>query len=302
MTKKIVAGVLLLLLLMTLVGCGNKSVQDIPASQPNIEVVEARDAAAAAAMATEGDKLEIGDPLRLLATDTLLATKYGGVFLNRGNNLYTLNGAFARTPGVEYLPGTLLWMAPGGPPGPCFYQRNGDNTFSLGEVPIPFLEQSDNLIVYSSAGSIPVLELIPVNVIGYSYYVSQVDSNVYLSDLESGSTACIPRVLYDTVQVSDSTTGEVVEGDLVKNGKYTLSWYSGTEYHEFAVTANCTCYQRETVSPISLDGTLTKEGYALYDFGIIPPGLYQISVIYNAETAMPVEGDGVIIEIGLPNS
>lgn len=58
--------------------------------------------------------------------------------------------------------------------------------------------------------------------------------------------------------------------------EYNVFWYSGTQYTEVLLTANCSCYNiMENSEGIDIAGRLTKNGYAIYDLSGVPAGFYR---------------------------
>lgn len=286
--KKMVCILMTLLMVLSLVACGKRMTSGL-ASSNEIAIEEEK--------MNEGDTLEKEtsseddpkeiveevDPIGLLRTTEMLAKYYGGLFLQRGEDLYVINNNFARTPGIEYLPGATNIVISSGEKGVQFYDVDrAEKMFSsYGEVPIPVVGEGDKLIVFSRF-DVPEIDFYPAYRIGYSFFKDRVGREMYLKELSTGEYIALDMETYKSIKITNSA-GEEVENndDLVKDEKYTVSWFEGTEYNQFTMTANSCVYRYEEENAHRLEGQLTMNGYAEYDVTSLPSGIYFARAIHT---------------------
>lgn len=231
------------------------------------------------------------DPLYILSTTWEIANERSGFFLIRGENLYTLNSSYKRNPNINYPSGILRMSGID----PVFYIRNieqfGDR--SLGDIPIPLLENGDKIIAISRL-DIPVLRLYPVELGGYSCLLNTTDKAVVLWNVwDKSDMTAIPLDVFDYAEVTDSegnTYGVFEEGRginwLEKNQTYTLSWFEGTKRFEKKIVADSRVFYWDYLGDYyEIEGSLTNNGYAEYDVSGVPAGIYRTGI------------DGGLIEI-----
>ena len=266
----------------------NTSGTEIIASQ-NTELKDASEAADTTGT-TEVDNSGIAE-LRSLP---------GSLQLIRNEKNYSLSGAVDCVEGIDYSSigyyegdSKLLVYSP-----KCYATNDGKNGFfSVGDIPVPVLEEND-LVVWYSDDRIPTLGLAQVDFYGYgvSIDVSEYDNHYSLNIYDPETKGKSYEQDATNIEVKDSA-GNVVDNyyNLNQNETYTVTWYKGTQYNEHSLKASSKFYTDHTsrkylAADYKIEGTLTEDGYAKYDLSEIPAGLYVLLDVDNP-------GKGGMVEI-----
>ena len=229
------------------------------------------------------------------------ASALGGFYLKRGDRLIALGSSLKEPvktdPHKGYLntylykgsPDTVLYTAVE-PYYPDRYSRIDDIYMSYGDIPVPTIE-ADDLIVAFSDVKVPKLEMQRVKFRGISIGMDG-DHNVNGHEMNDGWiwSSSNPKektlMSYDAqeqLQIKDSS-GQLATDyyDLVLGEKYTASWGQGTKIVEVESVADCRYYVPENPSQtiydtdITIEGTVTSDGYAVYDVSGLAPGIYHL--------------------------
>ena len=158
-----------------------------------------------------------------------------------------------------------------------------DGMISNENIPVPCLEENDQVICYSSS-DVPSLRLYPVEFYGYS-------PNCMVLSSYGGPD---PFVIFDNqvdvpnhmiyslmdvmgLEFTDESGNKIEDyHNVPENTVCTVSWYEGTQYHEEKLTAFCRTYSVSNELAYEIEGTLTKNGYAEYDLSSVVSGIYKI--------------------------
>ncbi|MBQ1298726.1 hypothetical protein IIY24_02735 [Candidatus Saccharibacteria bacterium] len=221
----------------------------------------------------------------------------GCICLVRDGTMYSITGVpiNGSTNPATYSAGTSDTLIDNGVY-QCFYatldkdRGKGFWCISIGDVVVPVISRDDMIIGYAS-DHVPTLELYDVEFHSYGLCVHQ---SQVPSELGGGSTTTGWRIYTgvtpgDYVEFTRDEIGRVCVcdldgnqasdgfGGLEYNETYLLTWYEGTQYYEIEVVANSAWYNCERMgSKYDLEGELTREGYAVYDFSDVSPGVYWI--------------------------
>ena len=143
-----------------------------------------------------------------------------------------------------------------------------------GDFDILSIAKGDEIKIYSDI-QLPTLLLRNAEFTGYTIEASD----------HSGTATMTYFPIIDHVLISDdigkSNVGVFDENDTpvadVRNleyGKgYLYEYYTGTEYHEIHLVANCKCYEASDAE-IEVPIELTKNGYSTVDLSQLEPGIY----------------------------
>lgn len=194
----------------------------------------------------------------------------GAICLKRNETLYFLKKDFRNRSGFisEYY---------------CRTSGVDNGFFSVGEVPILKLMEGDKIIVYSSS-KVPEISFVKVKDTGkWTLGADRVD-NYYIDGIYFYNMKGEERTI-DFIDFKKTNKEEFVVTDSngnvcndyydVERGKeYIASWFVGTQYHETILNSNNHLYTFDEDSAIGVPWSLTKNGYAEYDWSGIPSGLY----------------------------
>lgn len=283
--KKWLSLLLMVSMVMLLAACGGGNDYEEPEEYVEDEEVIEED---------ELDEPETGDygEIGSLITDTVSDDTM--FYLHRGDYDYSLGKRVFMMDDVDCYDGVGVDMFNQGSSehvrtiyGDRLWTLDGEDTgmFSVGDVPMPVLEDGD-YIFSRSADSVPTMGLHEVTFYGSAIPVweAEYDDNVFLYDVEAGE--------YHSGM--DVTNFEVTDADgnpvdnyyaLEENESYTVSWFIGTQYEEYVLKADCSFYADHSPEPVgkriepdyTIEGDLTKEGYATYDLSDVPAGVYWIT-------------------------
>lgn len=230
-----------------------------------------------------------------------LRSESGSFQLLRDGNNYSLSGNVNCVDGIDYSS--------------VGYYEYGDDTlhlyspvlvdtvdgkrgfFTVGDVPIPALENDDLVVAYSDS-TVPVLGLAQVDFYGYGVGLesSEYDGKRSLNIYNPETNEKIHEEEVTNIEVKDAS-GNTVDNyyNLQQGESYTVLWYKGTQKKEQPLKADCKVYADHTArkhiaADYEIKGELTDNGYATYDLSGIPVGLYAILNVSNP-------GRGGIIEI-----
>ena len=273
--KKILVLIVVFLLLFTITGCGNNATAVDPPSNPveepdpvvEPESVEEPEPVEEPDPVEEPEPVEEPDPLEPLLISESDARTAGGAYLLRGEKLYTLNST-NNAKGRRY---ELYW--------PYFI---GDSyaLMSFEELCVPVFTTGDKIVMYSSSGDLPELNLYEMNFHGYTIPV--VDESAKYRIIEPGGKGTpLRKDKINNFSITDSN-GQAIEdiSSLIYGEMYTVSWYEGTQYCEVNLVANCGNYTvLDRYNYLTIEGALTKEGYMEFDISNVAPGLYAVPII-----------------------
>ena len=298
--KRILSIIVLLSLL--LVACG----KDQPAaasSRPTVEKIPAEEMISAEEVVSveepevveepeeiipepEVEESEItvsDDELECLEVIEEHAAKIGGLFLRRNGRLYTLNEG---PMGIANLYDIGIMREDTTPPysgvlTKLYVQFSYANQswLSIGDVPLVSIAGNDELISYIDTK----IDIYKVDNYGYGIPLvvrDSDDSELFIHHTDMPSIKIdLDHVKQFEIRDSD---GEVVDlkdcYNMVYGQNYTISWFDGTTYNEYDLVADCHYYHHnwEEETPVTLEGVLQKDGYALYDLSSLEPGLYMV--------------------------
>ena len=286
--KKWLSLLLMFSMVMLLVACGGSS-NDY--DEPEDYEVEDEEAMAEDELDEEPITEDYGEIGCLITDTTMDDTMF---YLHRGDYDYSLGKKVYMVDGVDCYDGVGVDMFNQGSTthvktiyGERLWTLDGENTgmFSVGDVPIPVLED-DDYIFSCSADSVPTMGLHEVDFYGYALPVweAEYDDNVFLYDVDTEEYHSGTDIT--NFEVAD-IDGDPVDDyyDLGQNKNYTVSWYIGTQYEEYTLAANSSFYIDHSNEPVGIriapdyviEGELTKEGYATYDLSDVPSGIYWIT-------------------------
>ncbi|MBR0430950.1 hypothetical protein IJJ05_01510 [Candidatus Saccharibacteria bacterium] len=287
MKKRWFGLVLVLILVVALcAACGEVDVvtgDDVPDEEEfeeNIEETMAREAEEAAEEETNSGSNIAEDELAVLRVTEEMAREAEGVYLKRGENYYTFgNDIPYKTLGVRYND-VAVFNAGGAI---IFYNANEYinlgiyEMYALGDVPVPVLKNSD-LVVGFYSGEVNNCRLYPAEEIGYSLYIDKLpdDSVTFFDD----NAHIMKNVDGRNCELKD-INGNLVEDNrrLEKGETYIFSWYNGSQYNEVELTCMGRSYDAKNRKEdcIVIEPQFTQEGYVIYDFSSLAPGLYRVN-------------------------
>lgn len=220
------------------------------------------------------------DELAVLRVTEEMAKEKEGVYLKRGENYYTFgNDIPYKTLGVRY-DDVAVFNAGGAI---IFYNANEYmdlgiyKMYALGNVPVPVLKNND-LVVGFYNGEVNNCRLYPAEEIGYSLYIDRLpDGSVMFFD---NNAHIIKNVDGRNCELKD-ISGNLIEDNrrLEKGETYIFSWYDGSQYNEVELTCMGRSYDAKNRKEdcIIIEPQFTKEGYVIYDFSSLAPGLYRVN-------------------------
>ena len=213
------------------------------------------------------------DPLKGLLVSEDVAAQAGGIFLIRDGKYYSLDGSIpSKATNFDYgrlvQSGLLLYTT-----------TTREDMISFGDVPVPVLMDSDKIVMFSTGGDVPQLPVMRMAFKGYTIPLIREGSVIRMYNLDDHTENNYIERRKDKINnlsVCDSAENVVPdERDLERGMTYTISWFSGTQYEETTLVANCNYYVVEQGAEYKyLDGALTKNGYVEFDLSDFPAGLY----------------------------
>lgn len=294
--KKTLGVILVTLLALMVTGCNNASgisttpAPTKPVATTPVQTTPAPTTPPTTPAPTEPTTAEPVDELEVLRVPESYAKSEGGIYLKRKGGLYTIravsNGRYGCTRSVPRVVGREYNVGDGGEYVVTLYAyittkyNYVDVPFgylSYGEVPVPIVEKGDLIIGYFSEEPF-TLTLQKLEFHGYTLPVllgdyGKVGSEKYGPDGVSN----ILRGKDSDFTIVDNTGGKPSDVRNLEYGKeYTVSWYSGTQYNEEKMIANCSYYTYPNRDErITLNGELTKNGYVTFDTSSLSPGFYE---------------------------
>lgn len=263
---KVFALCAVLVIAMTLSACGKQTVAVAPTPDPT-PVTEP--VVTEPVVEPEVEPEEPKQDLSILRTTEELAKNNQGPFLLRDGVFYTLrDNADKETPGVNYLPGSLQALE-----GVLFYESffREQRLMAYGDVPVPIITEGDEVVVYDKEPPSSI-QLCPAVLEGHYLFIRPAGMLVDMKTNKAYNIKSVELTIVDEEGNSYTKTDA-----LPKDGKYTISWYQGTEYKEIVIDLLCPVYWYDRSSPkFELSAELTKNGYARYDFSGVTSGLYAL--------------------------
>lgn len=218
----------------------------------------------------------------LLAVGTLL----NGAYLIRDEKIYSLNSSVNSNIAnfhygyVSLIGGSIL-----------YWGQAGQMMISFGDVPIPVLQESDKIVMYSDEGDVPTLGLRQVEFVGYTIPITVNNLYYYIYDLSirtSDAMEGLKRRNINNFSVSDSE-GTLIDdwrSGLEYGAEYTVSWFQGTQYNERTLVADSRYYENANDERITLEGTLTRDGYVEFNLSELPAGLYALPDYWLSDSGL----------------
>ena len=225
------------------------------------------------------------DPLAVLEISESWVRDQYLVCLYRDGRLYGLGNHISEENSKAFDMG---WRFYGGgiegTPYPIFESQTEGYYTSMGDVPVPALNGSDEIRGYN----VTSIFLHPAEKVGDTLRLIEGHNSFPSADfvlLFDSLDADFPIKVYvdeQQFEVRDSQGTLVDYHNLDYMGNYTVSWFEGTQYNEMQMVADSHCYYTDTPGfhyqyMYEVDGELTKDGYATFDLSGIPAGLYVIS-------------------------
>ncbi len=280
--------VVALMLVLALSGCSNKAEA---AKEPEPEVVEeevVEEAEVEEAVVSEAEEMEEieesiteqvesnNDDISGLECSEEWARQKKGIYVKRDGKLYSVSNW------VEGTNQSFGWKN---------YYSNETKLYesdyynsiriygimSYEEVPIVTVREGDILLGFG----FKTIDLTSVGFYGYSIPIKEykdIDGSYNIVDDYDGPASTTWRN-FEQFTIEHNRDSAIIDDyrDLDYRDGYTVSWFQGTNYHKYIVAADSLFYRLEEERPeYTLDGQLSKESYAYFDFSNIPPGLYLI--------------------------
>ncbi len=243
------------------------------------------------------DPPEEEDPLEMLLTEEANAEEIGGLFLGRNEKLYTLAGAFRKTPDIEYPLGAEC-------DNPIYHEKwqmfciscGSGKYITVGGVPAVDLQPEDSIRAYSK-DFVPVLEYEKIERLTYSLPIDDSYGTWNIRKYDTGEVITIREDAISDFKIVDVAGNEYPDmHDLEKDVKYTVSWFEGTTYYEEELVANCRYAVVEKKRHYdTIEGSLNKDGYAEFNLSALEKGFYIVHVMNDEKTIILPSGS--IIEI-----
>lgn len=262
-----------------LFGCGPNNQDANATGAPEDTIDEFIDESTDVAEGTEAPEF-IDDPLDALLVTEDIAREYGGFYIYRNGNLYSLNNFMSLEKSEQYDIGwrwneTILAAS--------YRPKNSESAdvISMRDIPLPTIEEGDEIRGYQNAK----LGIDVATFEGYSLNIFDgFDQAAFFHDLEEE-----PIIIshYDTIQIEDKD-GNIIPTDDMHNlngyETYKVSWYENqTEYQEYYDVACSKCYTSRDRNysakgdyDYTIEGELTQSGYAVFDLSEVEPGIYMI--------------------------
>ena len=207
-----------------------------------------------------------------------------GLCLFRNEKLYRLYGEISVDKKKEYQMGYMDYHIDGNSASVYFNPQKSDYNYyiSFGGFPLIEIESFDSIRGYGKTK----INLQKAEFISYALTIDESLSifsecpivEIYYNDADAIETHCV-KVEKDNISIKDKSGNLIADYyDLPYNEQYVASWYEGTTYKELTLTANNPCYKIKGDIVNSIEGTLTKNGYATFDFSNVSPGLYYVEV------------------------
>ena len=255
-------------------------------------------------------------PYGYLIEDEDFAKTYKGFYVYRDDQLYSLNSVVSMKNREEYQfsDETYLlefhWKKEDEVHGQKIFDAvngvmNDDKTSvlyanTIGDFDLLKIEPTDEIRSYGVSN----IELIKMESLGYGFR-REMDGysgmGIDKSDLCAGwivtteGKKSIPSGYYKELKYQIGDEDIYVNYNLEKDTEVTVSWYEQTDYYEYTCIADSKyyyCPSKKLVEifgdpdsgPIKKEGTLTKDGYATYDFSDLEPGVYYLRSRENIES------------------
>lgn len=211
-------------------------------------------------------------PQEMVVSDSF-ANTVPGAYVKRGDKLYSAGFAISLEASSKYGIGLQYNDVA------MLYNSNKYGILAFGNVPVLELSDGDEMRTYGVSS----ISLWKTELIGHSLWACEA------TELQDTTVVFVGQYYKDAVTLNgqekqltlEDVSGNVVSmsdvHDLVADQTYTLSWFTGTTYHEYKVPATGLYYKRpDQNATYRFEGTLDKAGYATYDLSDVEPGIYRV--------------------------
>lgn len=212
------------------------------------------------------------DPLERLIVSKSFAQNFGGAYVLRNGKTYSLSDGIPLDVSREYEIG---WRR-GYTDGALKYYSGGKGVYlTFGDVPLLTLAEGDVVISYNNT----LLRLRRAELVGYTICVWPDGNNMALvSDYDSLNATAVDAKSFIVLDQNGKSMTDY--RNLNYGETYVVSWFTGTQYNEIEMSANCKSFRVEqptTSWDYEFEGQITRDGYATYDLSELPSGVYYIS-------------------------
>lgn len=271
MKKKIFSLFLVVAMVMTATSCTNNNataISSVDDTQPVIleepsEIVEIVEVESE--IESESEVVE-EDPLAVLEVSEEFAKANQLLCLYRDGKLYSLGPYIVRRDGESVRKMCAEWPV------------NDDRMISVAELSVVKInKKADELRHYGGTScNVYNCEFIGNTICAFW---NEMYSNYAVMDDEVSPDH--PLVLQaDNFEVQGEGGNKLDDfSSLDLNKDYLVSWFEGMEYKEIIMKADWCMYSVEEEPFTTLDGQLTKNGYAVIDMEVLQPGVYHIGSI-----------------------
>lgn len=279
MRKKIISVAVSLLILCVATSCngnGNANALPVPSEEPAPVVTEYPSEEISETVSEEvSEEEEAYDPYEALIVTEEWAKKYASPCVIKDGKIYSVGNTISPSSevGDKYPNIGVLAVDPTDSSMRYQHKFGKDCLVTYGPVPTVHCEGDDLLVKYSDVSFAESITVRSVSFYGYTVGITETTDQLYIS---------IPDGVFMSYKLRDITKYGVtdLEGNEIEDyhsleygQKYLFYWYQGTQYNEFEMIADCSYY---TISQdtYKIIGTLTKDGYAKYDYSNLEPGYY----------------------------
>ena len=204
------------------------------------------------------------DPLAMLEVSEEFAKEKGLLCLYRNDKLYSL--------GPKYISEDGKYVLPTG------FDDGKDYILNI-DAPEIIIQEGDQIRDYGDE----YVNVYKSAFTGYTIPMFNYGEDIMIFDDEidptSNGAPKLKAAGAGITQFGVKENDSIVANDRhLENGKsYTVSWYSGMDYHEITMVANYRYYKIDSTPSYELKGTLSQSGYALIDIRDLPSGTYHIN-------------------------
>lgn len=204
------------------------------------------------------------DPLAMLEVSEEFAKEEGLLCLYRNDKLYSL--------GPKYISEDGKYILPTG------FDDGKDYILNIDASEI-IIQEGDQIRDYGDE----YVNVYKSTFTGYTIPMFNYGEDIMIFDDEIDPTSNgVPKLKAAGAGITQFGVKEndsiVANNRHLENGKsYTVSWYSGMDYHEITMIANYRYYKIDSTPSYELKGTLSQSGYALIDIRDLPSGTYHIN-------------------------
>ena len=250
-------------------------------------------------------------PYGYLIEDEDFVTTYKGFYVVRDDQFYSLNRTVSLKNRDEYNFGENAILEAhlfkDNINGQSIYDSelgcmNDDKTlvyyfYTIGDFELLKIEPTDEIRSYG----VSKVSLVKLESLGYGFRRQMSGGAGYgnLGNTDSGhgyapgwiNTKEVGKIhvpdLYKELKYQIGDEEIFLNYNLEKDTEVTVSWYEKTDYYEYTCVADSKFFYAsnkdvhgvlgdESTGPIEKEGTLTKDGYATYDFSDLEPGTYYL--------------------------